>query len=484
MKFLDKIIEYGLYLFVFLLPWQTRWIYQEATVNGGAWEYGRFSLYGTEILLILLLILMLARQLIIKSTKSQIPNPKQILNSKIPISKTLLAAIVLFIVWSGLSIVWSSNKGLAWYGWLRLVEGLGLFWLILNDWRIVYESPTAGSRINAQACREFADDSRMVHGFNIQNIINVLILSGVVQAIFGISQFMRQVLIPANKWLGLAVIDPWQAGTSVIEFLDQRWLRAYGALSHSNILGGFLAICLLIIIINLWRSDAFSQGKRFTCLNLFYWLSAIIIFFGLLATFSRGAWLAFFIPFIGSFIYGLIRKAKNIIKINAIIIACFVGVIGLFLAVFPYQLITTRFHQDTRLEKMSIDQRIASLRQAQFIFKNNPIIGVGLNNYTLALQKNEPNQPAWYYQPAHNVYLLILSELGVIGLGSLFMILISLAIIIIKQRSRFGLLFLPLLIIGLFDHYLWSLNFGVMLWWLVIAMLFNQSIINNHANRQ
>lgn len=461
---INSLIKYGLYIFVFFLPWQTRWIYQEAIINGGVWEYGRFSLYGMEVLLIILLILMLAQLIVLRY--------KQISNSKFQISKTTLIAIVLFIVWSGWSIVWSSDKGLAWYGWLRLVEGVGLFWLITDQSRMIHGSITDQSQIDADSSRIPANGSR---------IFIVLIMSGLVQAIFGIIQFMRQVLIPANKWLGLAVIDPWQAGTSVIEFLDQRWLRAYGSLPHPNILGGFLAICLLVVIINLWCSDKFSQGKKYTWLNIFYWLAAVIIFLGLLLTFSRNAWLAFFVPFFGSFIYGLIKKATNIIKINAIVTACFIGVMGLFLAAYPYQLITTRFHQATRLEKMSMEQRIASLHQAQSIIKNNPILGIGLNNYTLALQKTEPNQPAWYYQPAHNVYLLVLSELGVFGLGFLVLIFISLTISIIKQKNSFGLLFLSLLIIGLFDHYLWSLNFGIMLWWLAVGLSLTQSV-NHHVS--
>ena len=50
-------IEYGLYLLVFLLPIQTRWIIKEGSINGGHWEYGTISLYGTDILLILLVFL-------------------------------------------------------------------------------------------------------------------------------------------------------------------------------------------------------------------------------------------------------------------------------------------------------------------------------------------------------------------------------------------------------------------------------------------
>ena len=57
MKKIRKIIEYGLYLLVFLLPWQTRWIIKAGMINGGYSEYGTISLYGTDILLIILLMI-------------------------------------------------------------------------------------------------------------------------------------------------------------------------------------------------------------------------------------------------------------------------------------------------------------------------------------------------------------------------------------------------------------------------------------------
>ena len=47
---LKKLVEYGLYLLVFLLPIQTRWI-----INPGASEYETYSVYGTDILLLVLL---------------------------------------------------------------------------------------------------------------------------------------------------------------------------------------------------------------------------------------------------------------------------------------------------------------------------------------------------------------------------------------------------------------------------------------------
>ena len=55
--YFKRIIEYGLYLLVFLLPIQTRWIIKPGELNGGYLEYGTVSLYITDIVLIALLLL-------------------------------------------------------------------------------------------------------------------------------------------------------------------------------------------------------------------------------------------------------------------------------------------------------------------------------------------------------------------------------------------------------------------------------------------
>src|SRR3989344_3346330 len=54
---LRKIYNLLLLAFLFLLPWQTRYIWQYGELNSGYWEYGTFSIYATEILLWIILIL-------------------------------------------------------------------------------------------------------------------------------------------------------------------------------------------------------------------------------------------------------------------------------------------------------------------------------------------------------------------------------------------------------------------------------------------
>ncbi|MBU1130789.1 O-antigen ligase family protein [Patescibacteria group bacterium] len=469
MKILNNLIKYGLCLFVFLLPWQTRWIFKDAAINGQVWEYGRWSLYGTEVLLIILLLLALTRFFISPEFKFQIPNSpsassgpvgKLQINSKSKIqnpkqfSKLLFWSIVILVIWSTLTISWSLDKGLAWYGWLKLAEGVALFWLITNQ---------------SQTTRTIANQSRIF----LKTFSHALIASGVAQALLGISQFMRQTNISANKWLGMSWLDPTETGASVIEFLDMRWLRAYGSLPHPNILAGFLVICLLLVIINLWRHDhkvtnikEVGARRGAHLLNSFYWLSAVIIFLGLLVTFSRGAWLAFIICFASGFIYWLVKKSRIIIKLNITLLIIFCLTFAFVWVSYPTQLFTTRFNPEARLEKKSMEQRTAGYQQALILLKENSVLGLGINNYTLALYQKDSRWPGYAYQPVHDAGLLTLVELGIPSLLLFVMIIIS----ALKKKSEYILLLLAILILGLFDHYLRSFYFGIMLWWLVLAM--------------
>lgn len=438
MKYLDKIINWGLCLFIFLLPWQTRWIFKDAIVNGAVWEYGRYSLYGTEILLLVLIIL----GIILKLRCHPDPAVRERLG-KDPIVLT----IIVLIVYAGLSIIWSTDKTLALYSWLKLIEGAALFWLIVK--------------------------SRQQFLLNLS-----LIASGLVQGLLAIYQFFTQSTFAA-KWLGLALIQGLDQGASVIEFLDQRWLRAYGAFPHPNILGGFLAVCLIVAILGLWQLNkevvhSENISKKQFYLNIFYWFSVVVMLVGLLLSFSRSAWLAFIIAFLYLIFYSLKNKLKAEKKVNLKLSAVFILIVGLFLISFPYQLLTTRFNLEARLEKQSIEQRVSAFKQSEVMFKEQPVLGVGLGNYTKVLQAKEVNQPAslklqrgepgWAYQPVHNLFQLVLNELGLIG----FLLFIFLIVNLFRSVSavNYSLLF-ALGFMALFDHYLWSLYFGVMLWWLV-----------------
>lgn len=82
----------------------------------------------------------------------------------------------------------------------------------------------------------------------------------------------------------------------------------------------------------------------------------------------------------------------------------------------------------------------------------------------------------WQYQPPHNIFLLTLVELGTLGLIALcLMFAQALSFAWNLKNTDLGktllLIFSVLIIIGLFDHYLLTIQQGRLLLFLIIGML-------------
>jgi len=455
MKALEKTIEWALYLFIFILPWQTRLILVEGNLNG-VWEHGTISIYATEILLWAIFILTA-----IWWTANKIKNPKskfQISNKiQNPNSKFVFAFLFVFVVWSLLSIFWADSKSVALQTWAHLAEGVGLF-LVLRAAK-----------------------------FDVIKLVWAFVISAVIQAGLGTWQFLSQSTF-SSKWLGMAMHDPTVPGTFVVETELRRWLRAYGSLPHPNILAGFLATAMFLVV---WLYQKTEYGLK----KIFLPVIFVVLSLGLCATFSKSVIGGFLIALVFLWATIFLRKwpstsagnngstglttglfperaerveGQKEIKITLLkFTLIFIAVATIFSVVF-WEPVQTRIYGAERLEIKSTTERLDYFNQAWQLIKNHPFIGVGLGNYTLAVHNEiNPNLQSWDYQPVHNIYLLILAELGFVGL----VLWLTLMFFIIKQLpvTRYPLL-VTFLVIGLFDHYLWTLYFGILLFWLVLGM--------------
>ena len=91
-----------------------------------------------------------------------------------------------------------------------------------------------------------------------------------------------------------------------------------------------------------------------------------------------------------------------------------------------------------------------------------------------------PQLEKWQYQPVHNTYLLIFSELGAIGfVFFVLFILYKIREIIDKEKGDFSrdLTYLSIciiipsfLFISFFDHYFWDIKLGVIIFVLPIML--------------
>ncbi|OGY48968.1 MAG: hypothetical protein A3B89_02985 [Candidatus Buchananbacteria bacterium RIFCSPHIGHO2_02_FULL_40_13] len=415
MSRLAKTIEYLIYLFVFLLPLATAWILAEKFIFGFKWQEGTFLLYATEILLWVIIIL----QVFLMFFKKR--------SADIHCQKSLVVlAIWSLVAYTGLSIFWSTNHTLSFYWWLKLLEGVILMFIVLKA------------------------------RFKIELVAWSLFWAGVFQSILAFWQFLSQEVI-SNKWLGLASHLSANVNSSVIETGGERWLRAYGGLPHPNILGGFLVISFLAGLYLYFNSFG-NRRKLLSAVGL------VFIVAGLFFSFSRSAWLsAIILYFIWSLILFSKKRLADLIKVSLYLLLILASLI------MTYQpLVFTRLAANQRLEEKSIEQRLDSLAEARAVILKNPFFGVGLGNYTNYLISFKPGFLGWHYQPAHNIYLMVLAELGISGF--LFFIIIIILVFYKSSNLLAFSAFLAWLIIGLFDHYLWTNYFGLMLFWLIIGL--------------
>jgi O-antigen ligase len=478
-KKIKEVASWLLYLFVFILPWQTRWIWHEGKINGEYWEWGSFSLYGTEILFWLVLILTIVGnyQLFVKKDYW-----KNLWNKYYYL---LIGLGVLLISGAG-SLLNAADLPLAAYGLFRLFEMALLVMVLLTlEFRYLY--------------------------------VNLAIIaSGVLQVILALSQWFLQRNVIVSKWLGLAEIEAYKSGSAVIEYSAyaqttmgdgefwHRWLRAYGAFPHPNILAGFLVIAVLVAL------GVYLQ-KSYGWLKLIVSLVASFLFTGLLLTFSRSAWVAFILMFVVLVFLVLIYKARTdeeketksdeifgILKFVGFIIAISVA----FVAVYPNHFYT-RTHMETRLEEMSYKDRLWQYKYALEIIPNNLVLGNGIYNYALYLPEKvvdyKLSQPggtinvdydklvasdlgkrsAMDYQPVHNLYLLVWAELGIFGFLALLLLLAwhgglmlyyHRAVLKDKILLVYALSFGAILLTALFDHYWWMIWSNQILFWMIIAL--------------
>jgi len=208
----------------------------------------------------------------------------------------------------------------------------------------------------------------------------------------------------------------------------------------------------------------------------------LVLLTGLFFTFSRAAWLGIIIGTGVMLAIAVIRKdlltQKKILEI-----ILFGGVLTFILFNLYGDLSAARLSENTRLEIKSNTERVESYASANAVIRKNWFLGVGIGNYTeeLSIKEQESGikNPAWEYQPAHNVFLLVWSEIGIFGL----LFFIGILFWPIKRALNSGKydaskdnlyqigLLAAISTMFMFDHWWWSLHFGVLLFWLVMGII-------------
>lgn len=444
---IQDILAYGFYLLIFLLPIQTHLVLRAGEWHGkfgGNWpvDYWRIALYGTDIVLAGLLIVAAIVQR--KNKKEKIKNSFWVVWLAVSILD-----LAMFV-----SIFFASDKALATYKYITFLLGIGLFWLLSLNF------------------------------YNKTKVVFAFLLSVVFQGVLAIGQFLYQGSF-GSKWLGMAPHSGTDAGASVIEIIGvdgkiERWLRAYGSFDHPNILGGFLALGLIVSFYKL-LSHKRVVIKKTDFTFLFYLLSFLSSFAGLLFTFSRSAILAAVVAVMIVLVSVFFGRSKAIVlrSLKIIMLAVIVS-LSIF---FVYQnVFLTRTSSQTFLEAKSIDERKLYWNDAVSMIKDSKMLPAGIGNFTREMELRAPERFFWQWQPVHNVPMLVLAETSIVGFLSFTGLILWLLWMTVKRKNVFGLSILSAIgIMMILDHYLWSLHSGQMIFWLAIGMVMS-NFSNNKEN--
>lgn len=426
---MKKIHELFFYLTVLFIPVQfglhfwPEWTF----VLGRRLDYLSPTIYLIDIMVILTLVTWI---LSIKLTRNQVSGIRNYA------SKIIL--FFLYLIFIFLNTILSVNPLVTLLSWVRILE------FIIFGYYIIRTKP------------------------NTDNIIKVATFSVVSVSLLALAQYLLGRSVGGILWFTgertFTIDTPGIARYALcIGNSCSQVLRSYATFPHPNVLAGYLLVFLPFILNNLFIPKKTGNNRK--TFNLTYLLNFLILILGILAlglTFSRTAILLFIISVTFIFVF-INRKLMSLIFI-------------LFSFFALYFFITDLSHLGQESVVVRNDLNIAAIK----IWTHYPITGVGLGTFLMKLPEFIKTRTLYFLQPAHNIYLLVLSETGLFG-AALFIGLLLMPLskwIKSKNRSRlplFLILYTALLIFGLFDHFPISLEQGLVLTSLFWSMAYLES---------
>ncbi|MGI5826157.1 MAG: O-antigen ligase family protein [Patescibacteria group bacterium] len=332
----------------------------------------------------------------------------------------------LYLITSLLNIYFSLSPIISFFYWLRISE-LVLFVLALGK----YSKQT------------------------LNYLQKLLPLTVVFEFGLAVVQMIKQGSLGGVFWLlGERSFNIFTPGIARADWLGQVVLRPYGTFSHPNSLAGFILVALVFI---------FAKKELKTLDQLSLVAGCLLLFL----SFSRTVWLTVFVL---AFVYVLYLLKENFrewrLKLSFKYLAT--------LSILP---LTVFFFTQTAIAPSSFTVRQDLGELALKLIKSSSLLGVGGNNFVIALAQNQ-RVWEWLYwlQPVHNIFLLLAAEIGLVAL-----VLFSVLMFIAMKRSLLvscywlSVALFAVILTGLFDHYWLTLIQNQFLFAAVLGLSFGLS---------
>lgn len=289
-------------------------------------------------------------------------------------------------------------------------------------------------------------------------ILVPFIIGGIFSGLLGVAQFYLQ------KSVGLTMI-----AESPLKFFDPevahiavssgRFIRAYGSLPSPNILAFFLVIAILFLIFLYYRryirfagSTALAMTTLTLALTLSFSRGVMVIGYGVIAALLVGLW--------HSSKDALRTRAQNIGVITCLAVVAMSGI-------FIHELYD-RFFVNVYVDH-AVEERVVLNNSAVDVIKDNPQ-GVGVRHFALHTGGDDP---------VHNVFLLIASEIGIIGVALFIAVLlwffwrvatVAQKRMLTPEHLLWVAVMLCIVALSLIDHFFFTLQHGIMIFWLFLGL--------------
>ncbi len=280
----------------------------------------------------------------------------------------------------------------------------------------------------------------------------VLLLSALGESLLAIWQWWQQSSIFGYLPFGGPVYSAGQPGLATVIFLGAQKVRSYGTFPHPNALGGYLAVVLIWVIWGIWERGVMGWKKG--------GVLVLLLLAGLFLSFSRSAW---WVATVGILVFLGSRFRNKVARLGVILF-----LLGLFLG--------TGWYLGSQLGSYSWLRRGELLAASLKMIQKAPWLGIGLGQFTAVSESYyQTSELIRFVQPVHNLYLLVMAEVGLLGiLGFLLGVVFLARSLRAKVSASF---FLPLslslggvLVLGLVDHYWWTLPQTSLIFWLTLGL--------------
>jgi len=318
-------------------------------------------------------------------------------------NRWLMVVLVLAIVVG--NVVVAQAKLVAVYRWLRVGQWLFTFYLVSKNKKDIEEK-----------------------------LLKVIPWWIIIESFLALAQVVKGGSLQGIWWwFGERRFLLGNLGIAEMRVGNEAWVRAYGTFSHPNSLAGFLLLAWIW-----WRKSPALRAPPLRKGGILKWVVNWSALLGIVLAGSRTVWVLSILILIQE-----TRNEKQELKgvVEKVLIG--IGLVAMVLGIVGNEYELKSFLGGW--DKDSWSKRVSLVVSAKNMFIDSPFLGIGNGNFVSVLPKYQEKNIFWL-QPVHNIFLLILSEIGIFGV-------VLLCKMFGRIRKKNWQILGIIIVTGMLDHY-------------------------------